>query len=127
MPGIESVEDFTTRYGFSPQEYFNRVVKNDANPHQLVDLEARLAKAEAAVAATKGWESLQPGDAFYAGANAENELTAVKQLVQAALWHQTYAKQFLAGTLADYGPFLGREGQELKKLGWIDTTLVPAA
>ena len=124
---IKTPEDFAAHHGQTPQEYFAATVTEDANPTRLAEWEADLAKAEAAVAATKGWEALKPSDPKYqAGADAENALTAAKQLVDGALYRQSYALAFLAGTLADYGPYAGAECQKLKKLGWIDTTVVPA-
>ncbi len=125
--GITSVDEFTSRYGFGPQEYFNRVVKNDANPTQLASAQKSLVLAKATMDNTAGWESLQASDPrFYAGADAENKYTYFKQIVDGLLWRQPFAQQFLAGTLADYGPYLGTEGQNLKSLGWIDTTVVPS-
>ena len=124
MAGYADEAEFTARYGFPPQEYFNRVVKSDAKPPRLAEWEAGLAKAEAAVKATKGWESLQANDPkFVAGAQAENDVTYFKQLVDSAKWRAPFAQAFLAGTLADYGPYLGTEGQWLKKMGWIDTLI----
>ena len=123
----DTIESFTKRYGFPPQEYFNRVVKSDAEASRLAEYEADLAKAKATVAACKGWEALQAADPkFQAGANAENDVAAYTQLVQSAKWHQDAAKKFLAGEIKDYLPFLSSEGQQLFAEGLIDTTEVPA-
>ena len=126
MPA-DTLDSFTARYGFGPQEYFNRVVKSDAEAPRLAEFEADLAKAKATVAACKGWEALQATDPkFQAGSNAENDVAAYTQLVQSAKWHQDAAKKFLAGEIKDYLPFLSSEGSQLFAEGLIDTTEVPA-
>ena len=126
MPA-DTIESFTARYGFPPQEYFNRVVKSDAESPRLAEYEADLAKAQKTLAACKGWEALQATDPkFQAGANAENEIAAYTQLIQSAKWHQDAAKKFLAGEIPNYLPYLGHEGWQLYQEGLIDTTAVPA-
>ena len=123
MPWTE--ETFTNRYGYSPQEYFWRVVKSAAEGPNIVELEAKMAAAKAAVEATKGWESAPTQEEKQLGANAETEVANLTMLLNAAAQNQKYAKQFLAGELADFSSYAGNECYNLKKAGLIDTTLVP--
>ena len=124
MSEFETPADFTARYGFAPQEYFNRVVKSDAAAPKLAAEEKALAEAKAALV-PGGWENLTDQRAMQDGADAENLYLAQVQVVSALKAHQKAALAFLAGEIKDYQPFLGAEGQELYRLGWIDTTVVP--
>ena len=118
-------DEFTTRYGYSPQDYFAKVVQGDAAAHGLVEKEAELVAAKAEVKAHAGWESAPDQATQQAGANAENMVDALTQQITALTFHRDAARKFLSGELGNYRPYLGNMGQWLAEKGWIDTTEVP--
>lgn len=126
---IQTTEEFTARYGYSPQEYFNRVVLSDANPPNLPDVESQLGSAQIALDAFGDQNAINAGNntqRIQELATAVNLVDSLKQQATNLLERQMYARQFLDGILPDYRSYLGTTGQQLAQMGLIDTTAVPA-
>lgn len=121
---------FEQRYGFSPQEYVNRVAISTLRGAQIPALVKRVAAAKAKVLATAGWEALQPSNPkFQKGANAENEYTAAAELLHAAEYNQGLAQQFRDGAIP-FVSFVGSLGQTsltINEAGFVDGDAVRAA
>ena len=122
---VDTVEDFVAHYGCTPQEYFSKVVLNDAAQPRLAEFEKGLAAAQKAFDALKGAPGSGDPEKMADWAYQGNLVDSYSQLVNSAKYHQKWAKAFLAGEIASYGPYLGAEGQRIKKAGWIDPTIVP--
>ena len=125
MSALYTTDSFTSQYGYPPQEYFNKCVLGDAAAVDLPDLYEQLAVAQANAAKTAGWETSGDAAIMANGANNDTNVGNLQEIIKARLWHQAFAKQFLSGFLADYGPYLGSTGQQLIKAGLLDTTLKP--
>ena len=125
------VAGFTALYGYSPQEYVNRVAVRTALAPTLAAAQAELA-ADKAKLVPGGWEHLTDLEAMQAGATAESTYLNQVSIVKGLVTRQEAAKAFAAGTMA-FGAFrsyLGNEANQLIDAGYgafIDGDLVKAA
>ena len=111
---------FTTLYGYGPQEYFNRVVLGDASGWRIPTLVAQVIEWQTQLA------KLSADDVSGRGI-LETNINEYGPLIRWDIIRQQAARDFIAGKIGDYAPYLSNEGRLLIAYGLIDTTVAPAA
>ena len=120
--------EFEARYGYSAQEYVNRVALSTLRAPKLEAAQAEL-EADKAKLVPGGWEKLTDQAAMQAGADAENAYLNQVQIVHGLTERQKFAQQFVAGEMAfdAFRSYLGKQANELIDAGVVDGDAVKAA
>ena len=120
--------EFEARYGYSAQEYVNRVALSTLRAPKLAAAQTEL-EADKAKLVPGGWEKLTDQAAMQEGATAENAYLNQVQIVNGMTERQKFAQQFVAGGIGfdAFRSYLGGEANALIDAGVIDGDAVKAA